>query len=862
MRRLLATFLLATACVAATVALPQAASAAVPHLPKTTPFAGWEVPLGANHSQIGERFSSPAVGDLDGNGVMDVVAGFPNGHIYAWRTDNGALWFDHYTGAGAVQASPGLVDYDGDGRLDIAFANTHGDVGVVTSDRRTIFYAKIGNASNWYGAFATPAVADVDRDGRLDVVVSGFDQFLHAWGRDGRELPGFPVHLQDTSWSSPAVGDIDGDGVPEIVVGWDCDGAPGQNCGPNYGGYVGAFTGNGRLKPGWPRFVAKQVVWSTPALADIDGDGRKDVVVGTGNMDATMWDGGRQPMRGTQVFAYRGDGSNVAGWPVTVGRNVTSSPAVGDITGDGRPEVAFVAEDGYLYAYAGNGTRLWSRCAGNDPALRPNDGTVTYGQECPILRASPTIGDVIGDARQEVVVGGEQWMHVFDGATGNVVADGESAGGTDPMTATPTLVNVAGKAWIVEATTTQSGGFKGRVFAWTTGRALGNASWPTFKGTMDRSGTTAPEPLVVGGAIGDKWSSVGGQTGALGAPTTNEYAVTGGRAQQFRGGHVYWSQPTGARIVVGGILERYLAVGGPGGAVALPVADEGAAPGGRVSLFQRGRIYWSSTTGAWSVRGDILTRFLGLGGPGGWLGYPRSDEYAVPGGRGNSFSGGQVLWSLKTGAHPLRGGILLHHQQMGGTGGRLGFPLGAEYGVPGGNATDFERGSMYWSSGTGTWSAEGAIKERYLQLGGPGGRLGFPTSDEYAVPGGRANNFAGGRIIWSPGTGAQPVWGGILAHYDRFGGPGGVLGLPTSAETAVPGGVRSTFQRGHVYWGWQAGAREVRGAILSEYLRLGGPGGSLGLPRSDEFGVGADRQSDFFGGSLRWLAGSNTVIRV
>lgn len=463
--------------------------AAVPAtMTKLTPAGGWETPgYATNYSQIGEKFSGAAVGDIDGNGVLDVVAGFPDGHIYAWRTDTGARWFQTWTGPGAVQASPGLVDYDRDGTLDIVYANTHGDVGAVRGDGRRIVSIKFGPDKPWGGAFGTPAVADLDGNGNLEIIVSGFNEYLYVFMENGQIFPGWPVHLQDTSWSSPAVGDIDGDGRLEIVAGYDCDGAPGQSCSPSYGGYVGAWNTDGSRVPGWPRFISKQVVWSSPALTDLDLDGRLDVVVGQGNMPATMFDGGRQPMNGTQVYAFRGDGSNVSGWPVTTGRNVTSSPAIGDINGDGRPDVAFTSEGGHLYAYSGSGQKLWSRCAGNNPYAPPNTGVAT-STTCPGMHASASIADVDNDGRQNVVIGGEQWLRVWDGA-GNLVTSGETQSGVDPMTAAPTVVSVGGRTWIVEVTSSSAGGQRGRVFAWTTGTPLGRADWPTFKNTMSRSGS-------------------------------------------------------------------------------------------------------------------------------------------------------------------------------------------------------------------------------------------------------------------------------------------------------------------------------------------------------------------------------------
>jgi hypothetical protein len=95
------------------------------------------------------------------------------------------------------------------------------------------------------GVFGTPVATDLDNDGKLEVIATTSENRVHAWRLDGSELPGFPVYVQDTIWSSPSVADIDGDGYREIVFGYDCDGAPGQACSPNYGGYLGVLRHDG-----------------------------------------------------------------------------------------------------------------------------------------------------------------------------------------------------------------------------------------------------------------------------------------------------------------------------------------------------------------------------------------------------------------------------------------------------------------------------------------------------------------------------------------------------------------------------------------------------------------------------------------
>ncbi len=158
---------------------------------------------------------------------------------------------------------------------------------------------------------------------------------------------------------------------------------------------------------------------------------------------------------------------------------------------------------------------------------------------------------------------------------------------------------------------------------------------------------------------------------------------------------------------------------------------------------------------------------------------------------------------------PARTAIGEKHRRLGGTDG-LGDPTSGEYAVPGGTARTYERGRIYRSTATGAaYAVRGAVLTRYLRLGGPGGLLGLPTSDETAVTGGRSSTFTGGRIYWSRATGAHEVHGAVLRRYLRLGGPDSRLGLPTTDEYAVPGGRRSDFARGWIRWDAATGATTV-----------------------------------------------------
>jgi len=150
----------------------------------------------------------------------------------------------------------------------------------------------------------------------------------------------------------------------------------------------------------------------------------------------------------------------------------------------------------------------------------------------------------------------------------------------------------------------------------------------------------------VHGAISGAWAAAGG-VGGLGLPLTDETPTprATGAFNHFQGGSVYWSPATGAHLVRGGIRDRWAALGWERG-LGFPVTDDTPTPArtGWFTHFQGGSVYWSPATGAHAVRGAIRDRWAALGWERGWLGYPTSEERAVPGGLQLDFQGGWITY--------------------------------------------------------------------------------------------------------------------------------------------------------------------------------------------------------------------------
>ena len=329
-----------------------------------TMVPGWPQYLGEVlwPDQWARTNSSPAVADLDGDGWPEVVVGSLSANVFVFKHDGTLMpGWPHATHF-MVYSTPALGDIDGDGELEIVVGDNQGWVYALKRDGTDVPGFPY---STPYTIHASPALGDLDGDGRPEIVIASEadNPDFYAIDGDGTNLPGFPLNLCPYVGiiSSPALGDINLDGRLEIVVGL-------RN------GSIAALNDHGQLLPGWP-VAAGYSCESSPTLANLDDDPYLEIVVGFND---------------SKVVAYNHDGTPLAGWPVYTSYTVISSPSVGDIDGDGQVEIVVGENTGKVYAFERDGTPV-----AGFPLTSP-----TY-----TIYSSPLLADLDLDGHLELLVG-------------------------------------------------------------------------------------------------------------------------------------------------------------------------------------------------------------------------------------------------------------------------------------------------------------------------------------------------------------------------------------------------------------------------------------------------------------------------
>jgi hypothetical protein len=263
-------------------------------------------------------------GDLNSDGCMEVVAARDHRWLHVY---NGAgqylrgwpieTWVDPERHVDApylefTRNAPAMADLNNDGKVEIIIAgrvkqaeSLSGGQVVILNSGVAVFEPNGERLSGWrvtklgdgppltdnYGPSQAPALADLNGDGQLEVVVTLMDGTARAYRPNGEMLWKYSFARGAKLFASePVIGDIDGDRQLDIVFGtYSPDGSANSAVG------LVALTASGALKGGFPLPLTqekntKSGIRAAPVLADLDGDGKVEIVAGSWSGVLYVWD--------------------------------------------------------------------------------------------------------------------------------------------------------------------------------------------------------------------------------------------------------------------------------------------------------------------------------------------------------------------------------------------------------------------------------------------------------------------------------------------------------------------------------------------------------------------------------------------
>jgi hypothetical protein len=275
---------------------------------------------------------------------------------------------------------------------------------------------------------------------------------------------------------------------PGDAHGWTCPyRLPGGWEAGYCGGALYGLTGSGALLPGFPQYRL-ETFQSTPALVDVTGDGRAEIFIGTGTFYHN--NSPDKPDAGKRLYAFDSQGRELPGWVggQPTGDLVPGSPAVGDIAGDAGLEIVVTTLNGDLHAWHSNGTRV----SGFPMTPRGPFGD-TDKQD---VGKGPILGDYDGDGKMEIFMTIGWSIGVIDG-NGQMLTKTNSGDPSRPFYyADGLLLNNPAVGDLDGDGQLELVAHNSRLFVWDLPNGAVKADWPMFKRNPARTGAALVAPTL------------------------------------------------------------------------------------------------------------------------------------------------------------------------------------------------------------------------------------------------------------------------------------------------------------------------------------------------------------------------------
>lgn len=175
-----------------------------------------------------------------------------------------------------------------------------------------IMIYKAGWPRSISGLPSRTTVGDIDLDAKPEIIFGTSDHLIYALNDDGSEVPNWPIKINEYQGKSvPAIADINSDGKLDVVIATNKS--------------VYAFDGNAEIMDGWPKDLNNLISENSPVVGDVGGDENMEIAVFGDRI----------------IYLLSSDGIVISGWPKETSEKITSELALGDLNNDKKDEIIY-----------------------------------------------------------------------------------------------------------------------------------------------------------------------------------------------------------------------------------------------------------------------------------------------------------------------------------------------------------------------------------------------------------------------------------------------------------------------------------------------------------------------------------------